>query len=248
MLHKKHAYKNLCGKKALMEDKRGKVLLHTAHGNSLVLRGTRIGKPSKPSPLSICTWFLPFSSLKYRVCFNSLHSPAFFKILKEPTQVLKLTIPHMKALILSYLEPEDQGRGILMGAPRLLPVKCLLPFLSEVMEAKWGWKKNWLIRSNVRIFWMYRYRSHCKDGFAVKKKSRGPRKISIWHPCYYWSQVPIIAFRQLPWLISAFFLGCLTDHWYYWGCVIYVWDTKNQVHRYVSYYNCKCLQEFMGFP
>ena len=42
----------------------------TAHGNSLLPRETGIGKPSKPSPLSICTWFLPFSSLKYRVCFK----------------------------------------------------------------------------------------------------------------------------------------------------------------------------------
>jgi hypothetical protein len=36
----------------------------------------------------------------------SLQSPAFFKILKNPALVQKPTIPHMKALIFSYLEPE----------------------------------------------------------------------------------------------------------------------------------------------
>ena len=33
-------------------------------------------------------------------------SPAFFKILKEQALVQKSTIPHMKALLFSYLEPE----------------------------------------------------------------------------------------------------------------------------------------------
>jgi hypothetical protein len=37
---------------------------------------------------------------------RSLQSPAFFKILKKPALVQKPTIPHMKALIFSYLEPE----------------------------------------------------------------------------------------------------------------------------------------------
>jgi hypothetical protein len=34
------------------------------------------------------------------------------------------------------LEPEEQGRGIIMGAPHPPSVKCLLPFLSKVVEAK----------------------------------------------------------------------------------------------------------------
>ena len=63
----------------------------------------------------------------------------FFKhlrILTKPTVVQKPTIPHMKALILSYLEPEEWGRGIIMGTPRPPPVKLFATFLSEVVEAK----------------------------------------------------------------------------------------------------------------
>ena len=66
----------------------------------------------------------------------SLQSSAFFKILIEPALVEKPTIPHMKALIFSYLEPEGWGRGIIMGAPRPPPVKLFATFLSEVVEAK----------------------------------------------------------------------------------------------------------------
>jgi hypothetical protein len=55
--------------------------------------------------------------------------------------VQKKYIPHMKALILSYFEPEGQGRGIPiphgipMGAPRPHPFKKFIYFLSEVVEA-----------------------------------------------------------------------------------------------------------------
>ena len=106
---------------------------------------------------SMHTYAFSLKSLKYwkkkRVFLSnnnknnrrSLHYPAFFKILKEPTIVQKQTIPHMKALILNFLVPEEQGPGIIMERPRPHPVKCLLPFLSEVEEAKWGWKKIKLI-------------------------------------------------------------------------------------------------------
>ena len=84
---------------------------------------------------------------------------SLFKILKKPALVQKPTILHMKALILSYLEPEGWGRGITMGAPRPPPVKLFATFLSEVMEAKRvDFLKKKLIRSNVRISWMHRYR------------------------------------------------------------------------------------------
>ena len=56
--------------------------------------------------------------------------------------VQKKYIPHMKALILSYFEPERQGRGIPMGAPRPHPFKKFISFLSEVMEAMWGWRSE----------------------------------------------------------------------------------------------------------
>ena len=79
---------------------------------------------------------LIFAGIKTKTSQNSLYSTAFFKILKEPALVQKPTIPHMKALILSYLEPEGWGRGITMGAPRPPPVKLFAIFLSEVVEAK----------------------------------------------------------------------------------------------------------------
>ena len=105
-----------------------------------------------------CLIFLFWQYLITKTNWRSLHSGFFFKILKEPTLVQKQTVPHMKAPILSFFDPEGQGCGIIMGAPRPPPVKCLLPFLSEVLEAKWGWKnQNWFIMSNVRILWLNRY-------------------------------------------------------------------------------------------
>ena len=44
----------------------------------------------------------------------------------EPLDVQKLTIPHMKASILSYFEPEEQGCGINIGAPCPFPIKRIL--------------------------------------------------------------------------------------------------------------------------
>ena len=53
---------------------------------------------------------------------------------------------HIKALLFSFLEPEEQGLGIIMGAPCPHPVTFFAPFLSEVMDAKWDcWNKNWMI-------------------------------------------------------------------------------------------------------
>ena len=53
---------------------------------------------------------------KYTGCGSQNENPANFKILKEPMLVQKQTIPHMKALDLSYQEPEDQGYGIIKKA------------------------------------------------------------------------------------------------------------------------------------
>ena len=77
---------------------------------------------------------LCFNQNKNKLC--SLHSPAVFKILKEQTILQKQTIPHMKALLLSFLEPEGQGHDIIMEAPRLHPVKKFVPFPCEALEAK----------------------------------------------------------------------------------------------------------------
>ena len=79
---------------------------------------------------------LIFAGIKTKTSQSSLYSTAFFKILKEPALVQKPTIPHMKALIISYLEPEGWGLGITMGVPRPPPVKLFATFLSEVVEAK----------------------------------------------------------------------------------------------------------------
>jgi hypothetical protein len=44
-------------------------------------------------------------------------------------------MPHIKALILSFFEPEQQGRGFIMGAPHPPSVKVVIYFLSEAVEA-----------------------------------------------------------------------------------------------------------------
>ena len=49
-------------------------------------------------------------------CGSQNENHVNFKILKEPMLVLKQTILHMKALDLSYLEPEGQGQVIIMRA------------------------------------------------------------------------------------------------------------------------------------
>ena len=70
------------------------------------------------------------------------NSPVFFKILKEPNLLQKQTIPHIKALLFSFLEPEEQGHGIIMEVPRPHPVTFLYLFFlrswrpSEVDETK----------------------------------------------------------------------------------------------------------------
>ena len=50
-----------------------------------------------------------------------------FSLIPHETLVVQnLTIPHMKASILSYFEPEEQGCGINIGAPRPFPIKSIL--------------------------------------------------------------------------------------------------------------------------
>ena len=71
---------------------------------------------------------LIFTGIRTKTSQSSLYSTAFFKILKEPALVQKPTIPHMKALILSYLEPQGWGHGITMGVPRPPPVKPFATF------------------------------------------------------------------------------------------------------------------------
>ena len=48
--------------------------------------------------------------------------------------VQKIAIPDMKASILSYFEPEEQGRSINIGAPRPFPIKCILSRKSGQIE------------------------------------------------------------------------------------------------------------------
>jgi hypothetical protein len=49
-------------------------------------------------------------------CGSHFENPTNFKILKEPLLVQKQALHQQKALDLSYLEPEGQGRGIIMRA------------------------------------------------------------------------------------------------------------------------------------
>ena len=60
---------------------------------------------------------------------NEIFSPAVFNILKEPFIVQKKTLHQQKALDLSYLEPEGQGRGSVRWAPRPHAVKSKFRFL-----------------------------------------------------------------------------------------------------------------------
>ena len=119
---------------------------------------------------------LIFAGIKTKTSQSSLYSTAFFKILKEPALVQKPTIPHMKALIISYLEPEGWGRGIIMGAPRPPPVKVVIYLLSEAVEAKWGWwNKN-------------------KMFYVKSPYLRIPKIIDFWLQCHeimkkYWSEM-----------------------------------------------------------
>ena len=50
-------------------------------------------------------------------------SQAFFNILTEPLLVQKQTIHQLKVWDLSYLEPEEQGRGMVRRVPRSLAAK-----------------------------------------------------------------------------------------------------------------------------
>ena len=86
--------------------------------------------------ITITTYLKNSESFLSDICFNqnknklcSLHSPAFFKILKEPALLQKQTVPHMKALLFSFLELEEQGHGIIMGAPSPHPLHfCTFSF------------------------------------------------------------------------------------------------------------------------
>ena len=101
--------------------------------------------------ITITTYLKNSESFLPDICFNqnknkccSFHSPAFLKILKKPRPTLlqKQTIPHMKALLFSFLEPEEQVSGIVMRGPHPHPVTFLNFFFlrswrpSEVDETK----------------------------------------------------------------------------------------------------------------
>ena len=59
---------------------------------------------------------------------NEVFSPAVFNILKEPFIVQKETLHQQKALDLSYLDLEGQGRGIVRRAPHQHFVKSKFRF------------------------------------------------------------------------------------------------------------------------
>ena len=73
-----------------------------------------------------------------------------FSLIPHETLVVQnLTIPHMKASILSYFEPEEQGCGINIGAPRPFPIKSILSRKSGPIEgAQYAYHENRLQQQN----------------------------------------------------------------------------------------------------
>ena len=52
--------------------------------------------------------------------------PPFFNILNEPLLAQEQTMPHLKALILSFMKQERLGRGIIMVAPHSIYIFRIL--------------------------------------------------------------------------------------------------------------------------
>ena len=92
------------------------------------------GRDRKTSILALAFWNSKLKVSKYQWKFkphatqwkmiihfhypkNEVFSPAVFNILKEPFIVQKETLHQQKALDLSYLDLEGQGRGIVRRAP-----------------------------------------------------------------------------------------------------------------------------------
>ena len=76
---------------------------------------------------------------------------AFFNILTEQLLVQKQTIHQQKACDLSYLDAEEQGRGMVRGVPRPLAAKDIEK-KSKFDGAKSGRKKNFF-----RFIFYYAY-------------------------------------------------------------------------------------------
>ena len=83
----------------------------------------------------ICSNFITFWDILGNFTFDPFKTGFMFGLIPhEPLVVQKLTIPHMKASILSNFEPEEQGHGINTGAPRLFPIKSILSRKSGPIE------------------------------------------------------------------------------------------------------------------
>ena len=83
--------------------------------------------------------------------YKNIFSPAFFSILKEPLLVQKQTLHQQKALDLSYLEPEGQGRGSFM--------RVRLPFGAKSIFC-WFFTGAWRV-----FFWGIVYFNTYQYGF-----------------------------------------------------------------------------------
>ena len=72
----------------------------------------------------MCAQLLIASRLIYRceplLSYTSNTDFGFHPFKKEPRIIQKQTIPHLKGLVMGFLNPEDWGRGILIGLPRPL--------------------------------------------------------------------------------------------------------------------------------
>ena len=88
-------------------------------------------------PLQILTF--------WRNCENNFKKlpPAFFNILNRPLLIQKQMIDQMKALILSFVEPDGQWRGGIKRAQCLLPTKSIgTPGVKIFFKAGGTWQPH----------------------------------------------------------------------------------------------------------
>ena len=85
--------------------------------------------------------------------FKKIFPLVFFNILTEPLLVQKQTIHQHKALDLSYLEPEGQGRGMIRRGHTYLPQRTLgkkANLTEQIQDAK---KKKFNAIFNILLLW-----------------------------------------------------------------------------------------------
>ena len=113
-------------------------------------------------------WVFPiwFFSNKNKNKLFSLHSLAFFKILKEPMLAQKEKYLILKHQYSAFMSRKYKGVALSWRKPRSPSLKFLIIFLSEVVEAIWGW-------------WIKKWMFHIKFPYL-----RIPKIIDFWLECH----------------------------------------------------------------